>query len=110
MVEKADWTKLKPADVEKLIIEIGKQKVPSEKIGLMLRDQHGIPKVKLFGLKINKVLAKHNLAVNSEKKHIETKIKRLKKHSEKNKHDYTAMRKAVMYASQVKKMENLAAE
>ncbi len=109
MAEKADWSKMKPAEVEKLIVELGKQKVPSEKIGLILRDQHGIPRAKLFSLKINKVLSKHNLAVNSEKKNIAANIARLEKHSAKHKHDYTARHKKIMYASQLKKIERLSA-
>ena len=87
MAEKSDWSKIKPAEVEKLIVELGKQNTPPEKIGLILRDQHGIPKAKLFNLKINKVLAKHNLAVNSAKNNIEAKIVRLEKHFAKHKHD-----------------------
>ncbi len=109
MTEKLEWSKIKPAEVEKLIVDLGEQKVPPEKIGLILRDQHGIPKAKLFKLKINKVLAKHNLAVNSEKKNIETKIERLKTHFAKHKHDYKAQHKKVMYTSHLKKMEKLSA-
>ena len=107
MAEKTDWSKIKPAEVEKLIVDLGKQGNQPEKIGLILRDQHGIPKAKLFNLKINKVLAKHNLAANSEKKNIESKIVKLEKHFAKHKHDYTAQLKKVMYASQLKKIEKL---
>jgi len=108
MAEKADWTKIKPQDVEKLIVDLGKQGIPHEKIGLILRDQHGIPKVKLLGLKIKKVLLKNNIDLDSEKKNIINKIEGLKKHSEKNKHDYTAIRKAVMYNSILNKRKKLA--
>jgi len=108
MAEKADWSKIKPAEIEKLIVELGRQGIPSEKIGLILRDQHGIPKARLFGLRVNKVLAKNNLAADSEMKNVAKKIERLKKHFAKNKHDYMTQRKAVMYASQLKKMERLA--
>ncbi len=110
MAEKADWSKIKPAEIEKLIVELGKQGIPSEKIGLILRDQHSIPKAKVFGLRVNKILAKHGLATDSEKKNIEKKIERLKKHFAKNKHDYMTQRKAVMYAAQLKKMERLTAQ
>ncbi len=109
MAEKSDWSKLKPSEVEKLIVELGEKKIPPEKIGLILRDQHGIPKVKLFKLKINKVLAKHNLAINSEKKNIETKIERLGNHFAKNKHDYKAQHKKIMYTSHLNKIKKLSA-
>jgi small subunit ribosomal protein S15 len=108
MVEKADWTKIKPADIEKIIVELARQGNAPEKIGLILRDQHGVPKAKLLGIKIGKVLEKNKLAIDSEKKNISTKIENLKKHSAKNKHDYTAMRKAVMYTATINRRTKLA--
>ena len=107
MADKADWSKTKAADVEKLIIELGKQGMPPEKIGLILRDQHGIPKTKLFGLRINKVLLKNKIKMNPLLKNTQTKIETLKAHFAKNKHDYTAQRKGVLYASRLKKIERL---
>jgi len=108
MTEKADWAKMKPADVEKIILDLGKQGIPLAKIGLILRDQHGIPKAKLLGLKIKKVLAKHKIHADPEKDNLIKKIETLSKHSEKNHHDYTAMRKGVMYSAILKKKEKIA--
>ena len=108
MTEKADWTKMKPAEVEKIIVSLGKDGVPPAKIGLILRDQHGIPKAKLLGIKVNKVLAKNKILVDSQKNHLLEKIEKLGKHSEKNHHDYTAIRKAVMYSAILKKKEKIA--
>lgn len=108
MTEKADWTKAKPSEVEKIIVDLGKEGVDPEKIGLILRDQHGIPKVKLLGLRVKKVLAKNKIFIDSEKNNLVKKIEKLGKHSEKNHHDYTAIRKAVMYSAILKKKEKLA--
>ncbi len=108
MVEKADWTKIKPAEIEKIIVELARQGEPPEKIGLILRDQHGIPKAKLLGTKIGKILNKNKLDSNSEKKNIVQKIENLKKHSQKHKHDYTAMRKAVMYSARINRNKKIA--
>lgn len=108
MAEKADWTKIKPAELEKIIVELARQGNAPEKIGLILRDQHGVPKAKLLGVKVGKILAKNKLGTDSEKKNISNKIEGLKKHSEKNKHDYTAMRKAVMYSARINKREKIA--
>jgi len=110
MSEKADWTKIKPAEVEKIIVDLATQGVPPEKIGLILRDQHGIPKSKLLGVKISKVLIKHKLDANSEQKNFVKKVERLNKHSAKNKHDYTAMRKAVMYSAIINRRAKLASK
>lgn len=101
MSEKADWTKIKPTDIEQIIVELARQGNAPEKIGLILRDQHGVPKAKLLGLRVGKILQKNKLAIDSEKKNISNKIEGLKKHSTKNKHDYTAMRKAVMYSATI---------
>lgn len=108
MSEKADWTKIKPAEIEKIVVDLARQGIAPEKIGLILRDQHGVPKAKLLGIKIGKILAKNKIETNSETKNISNKIENLKKHSEKNKHDYTAMRKAVMYTARINKREKIA--
>ena len=55
MAEKADWTKFKPVEVEKIIVDLARQGIAPEKIGLILRDQHGIPKAKLLGIKIKEI-------------------------------------------------------
>ncbi|MEK6894582.1 MAG: hypothetical protein AABX10_03910 [Nanoarchaeota archaeon] len=108
MAEKADWTKIKPAEVEKIIVDLARQGIGPEKIGLILRDQHGVPKAKLLGIRVGKILAKNKLDINSENKNISLKIDGLKKHSEKNKHDYTAMRKAVMYSATINRRAKIA--
>lgn len=108
MAEKADWTKISAKEIEKIILDLARQGTTPEKIGLILRDQHGVPKAKLLGVKIGKILSKNNIDSNSESKNISDKIENLKKHSEKNKHDYTAIRKAVMYTARInrKKIAN----
>lgn len=108
MVEKADWTKIKPAEIEKIVVDLARQGNAPEKIGLILRDQHGIPKVKLLGVRIGKILSKNKLESSSEKKNTVLKIENLKKHFEKNKHDYTAIRKAVMYSARINRNKKIA--
>ncbi len=110
MAEKTPAPKLNVAEVEKLIVELGKQGTPSDKIGLILRDQHGIPKVKTMGIRIGKILVKHKLEKTPEMRNVKLKIETLSKHFALNKHDYTAQRKGVMYASRLKKMQRLAAQ
>ncbi|MDP4039028.1 MAG: hypothetical protein Q8P57_00385 [Candidatus Pacearchaeota archaeon] len=106
--KKTKSERLKPEEVEKKVIELGKQGIPPEKIGLILRDQHGVPKAKLFGKKICKILEENNIESNSEQKNIEKKVEILKKHFEKNKHDYTAQRTIIKYASKIRKLKALA--
>jgi len=105
MVKQANWVKAKPEEVEKKVIELAKQNMPPEKIGLVLRDQHGIPKAKIYGLKIGKILKSQGIEVDSEKRNIERKMDSLKKHSAKNKHDYTAKRSIVKQISKLNKIK-----
>ena|SRR3989344_4999152 len=90
--EKPEWVKMKPAEVEKLVLELHKQGNTPAKIGLILRDQHGIPKVKVLGKRLTKILADNKITVNPEKDLLAKKMKNLEVHITKNKHDYPAQR------------------
>jgi small subunit ribosomal protein S15 len=51
------WVRYKPFEVEKIILKLAKAGKSSTEIGLLLRDQYGIPNVKLLvGKSINKIL------------------------------------------------------
>lgn len=108
--EKESWIKLKPAEVEKKILELAKEGLTSEKIGLVLRDKHGIPKAKIFGKKITQILKENDLYEDSEYNHIGKKLDNLKKHLEKNRHDYSAKRSLITYSGKYNKMGKLKAQ
>ncbi len=56
------WVKLNKKDIEKIIVDLAKEKYNSAVIGTILRDQHGIPDVKiLLGKGITKIMAENNL-------------------------------------------------
>jgi small subunit ribosomal protein S15 len=57
-VEKApDWSDVSKEELEKLIIKLHDNGLPSTKIGLTLRDQYGVPSVKLvLGKNMNRFL------------------------------------------------------
>ncbi len=62
-VVKADWVDYTPEEVEQLVIKLAKEGHPPSKIGLILRDQYGIPSVRdITGKKITKILKEHGLA------------------------------------------------
>jgi ribosomal protein S15P/S13E len=102
---KTEWVKKKPEEIEKLIVELAQKNTPPEKIGLILRDQHGIPKAKIFGKKINQVLKENEIIVHSEMNNIEKKENNLRKHFEKHKHDYYAQRKIVQHSQKINKIK-----
>ena len=92
--EKPLWFKIKPEEVENLVISLAQKGLGSDKIGLVLRDTYGIPDVKLItGKKIQKILLEKDIKKESpDMLAIEKKIKALKKHYEKNKKDTRAKR------------------
>ena len=90
--EKSSWIKTKPTEVEKLVIQLAKEGNSPAKIGLILRDNHSVPKAKLISKKITKILKTAKVNYKTEKEGVSEKIENLKKHLEKNKYDQSAKR------------------
>lgn len=88
----SDWIKIKPVEMEKLIIELSKKGLSPSQIGLELRDKHGIPKAKLTGKRITQILKENKIQYKTEKDTVKARISTLNKHITPNKHDYTAKR------------------
>jgi small subunit ribosomal protein S15 len=60
------WLKLdmSPSDIELLVVELAKKGYSPSMIGIILRDQFGIPLVKqIIGKKIEQILEKHGIRV-----------------------------------------------
>lgn len=54
------WVKYKKEDVERIVVDLSKQKYSSAKIGTILRDSYGIPDVQLIVHKpISKIVQEH---------------------------------------------------
>lgn len=90
--EKSSWIKIKPVELEKMIIDLVKQGNTPAKIGLNLRDKNGIPKARLLGKKITHILKEAKISYTSDKEIVAKKIEKLKLHKEKNKYDHSATR------------------
>lgn len=103
--EKKEETKGK-IDIEKTIIELAKTGLTSEKIGLILKEKHGIKSVKKeTGKRISKILKENNIFIDPDIKNLKEKIDNLTKHIEKNKHDYTTKRIFPIKSAKLKKLE-----
>lgn len=89
---KTSWVTAKPEEIKKHIEELAKKGMSAEKIGLVLRDQHGIPKAKVLGIKIGKILRESKLWKDGEAENRGKKIERVTKHAAHHKHDYKAIR------------------
>ena len=60
--ENPKWVEYDPKEIEQLVVKFSKEGIISAQIGLILRDQYGIPSVKLTTKKtISQILKEHNL-------------------------------------------------
>lgn len=98
---KTNWMK-KPEEVEKIIVELARQGVHPAKIGVILRDQHGVPRMKASGKKLTKVMKDAKITLKTETERIKERIENLEKHRAKNKHDYQAQRSAMKHSSRLR--------
>lgn len=90
--EKADWVKMKPAELEKIVVDLAKKGETPAKIGLILRDMHGIPKAELLGKSITQILNDAKVSFKSDQEIIKENMENIKKHIALHKHDFGAKR------------------
>jgi len=90
--KKPSWIKMKPAELEKIVVDLAKKGESPAKIGLILRDKHGVPKTRLFGKRITQILDEKGVDYIKEKGVFDGRVEKLKGHIGKNKHDYPASR------------------
>ena len=63
--ENPEWVPLSKAEIEDIIVKMGKEGALSARIGLVLRDQYAVPDVKLAtGKTITEILKDNNVAPN----------------------------------------------
>lgn len=61
MARKPEWVEYSTEEIEELILKLNKEGKSTSMIGIVLRDQYGIPSVKaVTGQKITKILEKHD--------------------------------------------------
>jgi len=103
---KASWVKHKPQEIEEIVIKLAKQGKQSAQIGLILRDQYGIPTTRINNIKVTQILKKNKLSpelpediFNLIKKAVE-----LHAHMEKNKKDYTSKHGLEITESKIRRL------
>ncbi len=63
--EPPKWVSIKPEEVEKLVLKLHKEGMQTAQIGIRLRDQHGIPSVRLVtGKSITKILGEQGVKMD----------------------------------------------
>lgn len=100
------WLKYSEEEVKAIIIKLADKGLTAEKIGLVLRDQYGIPKVKLYDLKIKKVLEEKGKFKEPTVLNLNTKLGKVIEHYKKNKQDKRAERSLIITKAKLKKRED----
>ncbi|BAJ50305.1 small subunit ribosomal protein S15 [Candidatus Caldarchaeum subterraneum] len=101
------WLKLMPEEVESLVIKYAKEGMPPSMIGVVLRDQHGVPLVKtVTGKTILQILEENNLKppVPEDLQNLLEKIRRMRIHLEKNKSDGHNIHRLQLVESKVRRL------
>jgi len=103
MVEKETKKVKKPTqkEYEKMVLDLAEDGFTSEKIGQKLRDKNIHPSE--YNGKISKILGERY--INPDLKNVESKLKRIKDHYEKNKQDKRAKREKDRIFSQLRKLK-----
>ncbi len=107
-MKKPVWLKYTKDEVEGIILKVVEKspELTSEKIGLVLRDSYGIPKVKLYGIKISEVLKNAKKYESPDLKNLQAKKERLQKHLLKNKGDKRTGRSFIITKAKLIKVQN----
>jgi len=102
------WVRVKPKEVELLIVKLAKEGKTSSQIGLHLRDSYGVPSVRSISKKkVGQILAEKNL-VPKLPEDMTSLIRRsitIRKHLEQNRKDRTAKRGLEITESKIRRLE-----
>lgn len=101
------WVRYQPKEIEKLVLKLFNSGKSQSEIGIILRDNYGIPDVKtLTSKKINQILAENKVAIDMPedlKSLIKREIKILK-HMEANKKDMPSKRGLQLTESKIRRL------
>jgi small subunit ribosomal protein S15 len=91
-LQKPTWVKMKEPELKKIILELSESHAPSQ-IGIILRDQYGIPTTKVFGKKLKAYLKELGIEKNEDLENAEKKVEKMKEHLKNNITDRSAKHK-----------------
>jgi small subunit ribosomal protein S15 len=101
------WLKVNKEEVEKLILDLKKQKYTSSMIGIVLRDVYGIPSVKaVVGKSISQILKENKLypSIPEDLLFLLKKAVRLREHLERSKADKYSLRGLQILESRIRRL------
>ena len=91
-MKKPTWVKMKEPELKKVILELSENYAPSQ-IGIVLRDQYGIPTTKVFGKKLKEYMKELGIDRNEDLENAVKKVDRIKEHLKDNITDRSAKHK-----------------
>jgi small subunit ribosomal protein S15 len=89
------WVQLSKKEIEEVVVKLGKKGMPPSKIGVILRDQYGVPSVKLMtGKRIAQILEEKGIKTElpEDLMNLIRSAVQLDKHLNENPKDMTAKR------------------
>lgn len=102
-----DWVEYKPDEIENIVVKLADMGHPPSMIGMILRDQYGVPGAKqTTGKRVDQILEKHKVRSDMPED-IMVLIKRavnLSKHLDQNAKDMTAKRGMQLTESKIRKL------
>lgn len=103
---KAPWVKYTPEEIETITLKLSKQGLPPARIGLVLRDQYGIPTVRINDSKLQSILRKNNVSsqIPEDIFSLLKKSVNLHEHMGRNKKDYTSKRGLELTESKIRRL------
>ncbi|MDD5147988.1 MAG: 30S ribosomal protein S15 [Candidatus ainarchaeum sp.] len=102
-----DWVELKPKEIEEAIVNLANAGHPASEIGILLRDQYGVPDTKILtGKTITKILEEHSLAgkIPEDLMNLIRRSVKQRAHLEKNKKDFDAKRGYQLTVSKIRRL------
>jgi len=105
-MEKPVWLKYTKDEVKAIILKLADKGLTTEKIGLVLRDQYGIPKTKIYNIKISKILKEKDKFDEPTKLNLQKKLEKIEAHYKKNKQDKKTQRALTITKAKLKKIKD----
>ncbi len=106
-IKAPEWSEYNPEEIEQVVVDQANTGMTPAEIGMILRDQFGVPSVKgATGLTIEEVLAKHGLLSDIPRDLLNL-IKRsvvLQRHMVANKKDQSAKRGYTLTVSKIRRL------
>ncbi|MCD6399018.1 MAG: 30S ribosomal protein S15 [Candidatus Aenigmarchaeota archaeon] len=101
------WIRYKKDEVEKLVIKFAKEEKSSSQIGIILRDQYGIPNVKeIVGKSITKIMKENKIYPRypEDMLNLMRKALKIREHLSVHKHDPFAIRGLELTESKIRRL------